>query len=95
MAQRITAHKAKTGETYVFRFNADHLNVLRTLDRTPGLSDADLTFRLRRHMIAPRRCELRDAGMVERHGVKGQSLTWRLTALGRRVLAEGVQAVAA
>lgn len=88
-ATRITARQAKTQERYTFTLNDDHYAVLGLLARRGPMTDSELTFATRRHMIAPRRCELRDAGFVEQAGTAGRSMLWKLASKGHRFLVDG------
>jgi hypothetical protein len=91
----IKAKQAKDDSPYSFVLNQDHLDVLRALTHAVEMTDAQLTFTLRRHMIAPRRCELRDAGFVAQAGRAGRSKTWRITNEGIDALAQSNAALAA
>lgn len=81
----LDAKKAKSGEAYSFPVGKSHWFVLQALEIMGELSDRELTFLLELHMVAPRRCELRDAGMVERAGLKAGHMTWRITDAGREL----------
>lgn len=91
---RIHAKQAKDDSPYSFLLKRDHIDVLAQLVHSDK-TDAQLTFTLGRHMIAPRRCELRDAGMVEQVGRVGRSMIWRITHKGINVLATTTAALAA
>lgn len=85
----LDAKKAKSGEPYRFPVGRNHWLVLNALAVMEELTDSELTFLLEIHMAAPRRCELRDAGMVERAGTKAGAMSWRITAAGRDLLVRG------
>jgi hypothetical protein len=78
----LAAKKKKTGEPYDLPVGAHHYVVLNTLRDMPDLSDHEVTFLNDIHMLAARRCELRDAGMVEQSGRNNFGMTWRLTDAG-------------
>jgi len=78
----LSANKKKDGAPYTLLVNTHHYTVLTTLRDMPGLSDHEITFLNDAHMIAARRCELRDAGMVEQIGRNGFGMTWQLTRKG-------------
>lgn len=81
----LDAKKAKSGDPYSFPVCRSHWAVLQALEIMGELTDRDLTFLLDMHMAAPRRCELRDAGMVERAGTKAGHMSWRITDAGREL----------
>lgn len=83
----IAAKKKKSGEPYLFSYGPHHGLVMATLAELPGLSDHEITFLNDVHMLAARRCELRDAGYVEQAGRNAYGMTWRLSEAGRRFIA--------
>lgn len=88
--RKVQAHSEKNRRPYTVTIGARHHRVLAALSRYPndGLTDAELTFELRLHMAAARRCELRDIGAVRRGGRHKGAWRWKLTQRGRELLAE-------
>jgi hypothetical protein len=86
----LPANKKKDGAPYTVTVGPHHNLVLTTLQQMPGLSDHEITFLNDVHMLAARRCELRDAGLIEHVGRNQFGMTWRLTEKGRKFLGEAV-----
>lgn len=84
----LTAHKKKSGAPYIVTIGHHHHLVLSTLRQMPALSDHEVTFLNDVHMLAARRCELRDAGLIEQAGRNQFGMTWRLTEKGLKFLEE-------
>jgi hypothetical protein len=82
----LNANKKKCGTPYTVTVGHHHHLVLTTLQQMPGLSDHEITFLNDVHMLAARRCELRDAGLIEQAGRNGFGMTWRLTEAGEKFL---------
>jgi hypothetical protein len=82
----LPANKKKDGAPYTVTVGPHHYLVLTTLQQMPDLSDHEITFLNDVHMLAARRCELRDAGLVQQAGRNGFGMTWRLTDAGQRFL---------
>lgn len=89
-AINLPAQKKKSGAPYIVTIGHHHHLVLATLAQMPGLSDHEITFINDVHMLAARRCELRDAGLVEQAGRNQFGMTWRLTEAGLKFLKEGL-----
>lgn len=84
---RLPARKARTGESYLVTIRSAHRSVLDALHAMPDLTDRDLGVLV--VSAAPRRCELRDLGLVEKSGINSDGTTWRLTEAGRAFIARG------
>lgn len=84
----IKAHKKKTGTPYSISVGSKHIAVLETLRDVPYISDQELSILIGNHNAGARRCELRDAGLVEQYARNVYGMTWMLSRAGHRFLEE-------
>ncbi len=90
LGRTVFARQKKSQREYEVVLNGQHLQVLAFLwDQAPA-SDFEIVRGLTSgsHQLGARRCELRDAGLVEQHGNSRSGMTWRLTQAGRDLMEE-------
>jgi hypothetical protein len=88
---RLAAYKKKDQEPYSFTVGEHHVAVLRFVAEHGRMTDQQVAMSLGIAQAGARRCELRDAGCLEKIGthVSPQGhrfMVWALTEKGRTVL---------
>lgn len=93
LGRTLYCYKKKSREPYEVVLNGQHLQVLLHLLRFGPASDYQIVHAHNRgsHQLGARRCELRDAGLVEQDGTCKSGMTWRLTIKGADLMDEAVR----